>query len=246
MNTCINCKKEFEVLWPDQWVYKRGSGFLCSWKCLREWDKRKEENMATILTDEQKETACRMALNGERPLKYLAGCGAKNATTGWDACRAWAKKHWAEGKYLKLPERFGQEKKAKPAEKKPAMKRPEEQEWFPAEEVYTKDEPKTEQEKLTLKPGGNYQVKVEEEKPNVREIRPEPLKAASLFSRVMDGAIYALWEKDEMTLRWMADGQKNNITLTRNNWVELLAEIMQALEQLHIENNEGQAEVDDR
>ena len=43
---CPVCRKQFTVLWPTQWAYKRGlpnPTFICSWKCLRAYDKRKGE-----------------------------------------------------------------------------------------------------------------------------------------------------------------------------------------------------------
>ena len=44
---CKICGKEFDVLYPTLWRYKRGApehveAWLCSWSCLREYDKRKE------------------------------------------------------------------------------------------------------------------------------------------------------------------------------------------------------------
>ena len=44
---CKICGKEFDVLYPDLYRYKRGykthtEAWLCSWSCLREYDRRKE------------------------------------------------------------------------------------------------------------------------------------------------------------------------------------------------------------
>ena len=44
---CKICGKEFDVLYPTLWRYKRGApehveAWLCSWSCLREYDRRKE------------------------------------------------------------------------------------------------------------------------------------------------------------------------------------------------------------
>ena len=44
---CAVCGKEFDVLYPDLYRYKRGykthtEAWLCSWSCLREYDRRKE------------------------------------------------------------------------------------------------------------------------------------------------------------------------------------------------------------
>ena len=47
---CAVCGKEFDVLYPTLWLYKRGApehveAWLCSWSCLREYDRRKEAKM---------------------------------------------------------------------------------------------------------------------------------------------------------------------------------------------------------
>ena len=42
---CAQCGKRTVVLYPDLWAYKRGNAvarkYLCSWSCLREYDKEK-------------------------------------------------------------------------------------------------------------------------------------------------------------------------------------------------------------
>ena len=44
---CAVCGKEFDVLWPDQYRFKRGDAahrtWLCSWGHLRQYDKGKED-----------------------------------------------------------------------------------------------------------------------------------------------------------------------------------------------------------
>ena len=43
---CPVCGKKFCVLYPDEWVYKRGGRdcgvFLCSWTCMRKHDANKK------------------------------------------------------------------------------------------------------------------------------------------------------------------------------------------------------------
>lgn len=39
---CPTCKKEFAPN-PDEWAYVRDKKKFCSWHCLREYDRRKEE-----------------------------------------------------------------------------------------------------------------------------------------------------------------------------------------------------------
>ena len=48
MKRCRNCGKRFDVLWPELWRYKKGydrkqAVWFCSWKCLREDEKKEEE-----------------------------------------------------------------------------------------------------------------------------------------------------------------------------------------------------------
>ena len=47
MKVCEVCGKEIDILYPDLWRFKRGDPvhpkWFCSWKHLREYDKRKEQ-----------------------------------------------------------------------------------------------------------------------------------------------------------------------------------------------------------
>ena len=43
---CHQCGKEFDVLYPDLWRYKRGNKWFCSWHCLRA-DEKGEDNYMT-------------------------------------------------------------------------------------------------------------------------------------------------------------------------------------------------------
>ena len=87
---CPVCKKEYEVLYPDKCAYKRRRTgehqyYMCSWKCLTEFDKRKEKPdlKRAKITLEQKKRAVEIAMNGGNPLKYLADCGSDNPTGMW-------------------------------------------------------------------------------------------------------------------------------------------------------------------
>lgn len=116
---CRCCGKRFTVLHPSRWAYKvRDRGmphevYFCSWHCLREDEKGREERVAIILTEEQKRTACEMALKMESPLPYLKGLGVKNPTVGWDSCLKWAAREWDPDVVEDLPRRFGQKKQEK-------------------------------------------------------------------------------------------------------------------------------------
>lgn len=85
---CPVCKKEYDVLYPDKWAYKRGTTYYCSWKCLRTLDKpndkgEKAEVKRRDITLEEKKKAVQIALAGKSPLEYLEGLGCKNAAQAW-------------------------------------------------------------------------------------------------------------------------------------------------------------------
>ena len=103
---CPVCGKKFDVLWPELWRYKREKRFLCSWSCLRKYDRKEAEDMKT-LTDEEKRAAAEVALTGGNPLPYLKGLGVANVTTAWNTVRNWARGHLNQDEYEKLSEKFG-------------------------------------------------------------------------------------------------------------------------------------------
>ena len=43
--TCPVCGKEFWCDYPNQWIYKRKGSFICSWSCIREYDRKEAEKM---------------------------------------------------------------------------------------------------------------------------------------------------------------------------------------------------------
>ena len=162
---CAVCGKEFDVLYQTLWRYKRGApehvvAWLCSWSCLREYDRRKEaKGSMVILNEEQKKKAAEMALQGGDVRGYLKGLGCANPTTSWQTVLRWAEKNLPKGEAKKLPLKIS----AKPAEKPKvilqydesireeyrkeqeamaaAVEQPQpEREWIPAAEVYGEPE----------------------------------------------------------------------------------------------------------
>ena len=75
MKTCPVCGKVFHVQYPDKWQYKRDNRFICSWRCLRLLDKG-DINMPRFLTDEQRNFAVQIAINGTDPRPFLMSCGS--------------------------------------------------------------------------------------------------------------------------------------------------------------------------
>lgn len=107
---CPVCRKKFDVLYTNLWRYKRDKRFLCSWGCLRKYDRKEDHDMA--LTEEQKKKAVEIAEGGKTPLPWLKECGVKNPSSSWRSIRETAvrKDPEMEGK---LPQSFGQQKKEK-------------------------------------------------------------------------------------------------------------------------------------
>ena len=91
---CPICNRSFHVQYPELWVYKRYIDghlrTLCSWKCLRAYEKEKEETELKgnqKITLEQKKKAIQMALDGKDPLKYLDQLGSSNPSAMWYTIR---------------------------------------------------------------------------------------------------------------------------------------------------------------
>lgn len=112
MKRCVVCKKIFDVVYPDLWGYKRGNIFLCSWKCLRRYDKytqeRKEAGQVKKVTVNKRERmsrddineAVRMWREGDSGLdQYLTDHGITNVSK-W---KANAKARYGREEKLKEP-----------------------------------------------------------------------------------------------------------------------------------------------
>ena len=109
IHQCPQCGKEFEVLWPQLWSYKRGQEFLCTYTCLRAYDEGKEANEMGKITNAQKEKAINIALEGGDPRPYLKQCGSIAPDKMWGYIKMQLKK--------KEPETY--EKLAKTGQKVP-------------------------------------------------------------------------------------------------------------------------------
>lgn len=105
ITNCPVCGKAYEVLWPNLWRFKRENVYLCSWGCMRALDDKKGLNRDMKLSEEQRTTAINMALNGESPVKYIAGCGINNPSCTWWNLKKYLQKNDPET-YGRLPEKF--------------------------------------------------------------------------------------------------------------------------------------------
>lgn len=111
--TCPVCKKERDVPYPDLWVYKRGSRYLCSWTCLLAYDNRHGEPRQLRkgdalnvrrkgLTMEEKKRAVQECLEGKNPLVYLESISVKTPAQTWHDIKKKLKDADPET-YAKLP-----------------------------------------------------------------------------------------------------------------------------------------------
>lgn len=119
--SCPVCGKEYDVLYPDKWTYKRRRTgehmfYLCSWSCLRKFDEAKESVKQVkhrTVTLEQKKKAVDIALAGGNPLTFLAECGSANPVSMWWTIKQNLKEVDPE-KYEKLPKRLNTGEKTVP------------------------------------------------------------------------------------------------------------------------------------
>ena len=104
---CPVCGKEFHLLYPNAWGYKRNTGkknlYFCSWHCMRE--EEKERNEMKKLTLEQKKKAVKIAVDGGNPLGFLEEIGIKNSAEAWSKIKA-NLKEFDPDTYKQLPKRL--------------------------------------------------------------------------------------------------------------------------------------------
>ena len=51
MTTCLECGKRFYVLYPNLYRYKRKDRYLCSYSCMRAYDRKEAEDMENMKKD---------------------------------------------------------------------------------------------------------------------------------------------------------------------------------------------------
>ena len=108
---CPQCGKLFTVLWPHQWTYWRGNvknkRYFCTYSCVRAYDKKKEEKKVgkpRQLSQEQREKAIQICIDGGDPLKYLEECGVGSPRNQWQRIREAVKDSDPE-LYQRIPNR---------------------------------------------------------------------------------------------------------------------------------------------
>ena len=136
---CGRCGKEFVILYPHLWSYKKENQVFCSWKCLRAWEKGKEagENM-----EEGKRTQLEIGKElvaameqGADPNEWLKEQGYTNTSVAYgNIKRALLDK--APELAEKMPNRRNQPRKKRTVTVKTAEKKPEPKEAKPAEDDF--------------------------------------------------------------------------------------------------------------
>lgn len=91
---CPVCGKEFEVLWPSLWNYKRNNKLICSWKCIRKYD-RGERDMSGKTKEGSQMITCRQMVEameaGADPMEWLKEKGYTNPAHAYQNMRNAAK-----------------------------------------------------------------------------------------------------------------------------------------------------------
>lgn len=136
---CGRCGKEFVILYPHLWSYKKENQVFCSWKCLRAWEKGKEagENM-----EEGKRTQLEIGKElvaameqGADPNEWLKEQGYTNTSKAYgNIKRALLDK--APELAEKMPNRRNQPRKKRTVATVKAEKKPEPKEAKPAEDDF--------------------------------------------------------------------------------------------------------------
>ena len=79
---CPVCKKEFDVLWPRQWAYKKNSVYWCSWKCFQAHNEQKKEKLIMArtknspkMTKDMQQILIDLSINGGDYLGQLRAWG---------------------------------------------------------------------------------------------------------------------------------------------------------------------------
>ena len=230
---CPVCGKRFWCDWPGLWAYKRDKLFLCSWSCIREYDRKEAEMMERKrMTREEKRKAIEMALAGDNPLPYLKEIGLQNPTIAWRSIRAWAAQEMGTEEAAKLPEKFGKgtgdPEVQLVCDPGIAEEYRQEQEQKEADrEQMTREEKRTAAEIAE-----EYRKEQEQEEARTerteRILGQEPLEPAALFSRVLE---CGTWRKVQ-GMGMMLQGPEVQIILSVFEWAKLSAEILVAIRQL--------------
>lgn len=126
---CPICGRLFWCDYPHQWVFKRDKVFLCSYGCMREYDRRKEieknmkeEKKPRVFRD-QIETGRQLAdavERGEDPIEFLKGMGYGNPVHAFSNIIKKLREQAPEVA-ARIPARSGGKKPGRKPEEKPKV-----------------------------------------------------------------------------------------------------------------------------
>lgn len=118
---CGSCGKEFYILYPAMYAYKKGPRVFCSWKCLRAFEKGiRSETKHMMKLGERSRKAVDIALEGGDPVEYFRQLGSKNPSAAWCSLKAQLREKEPET-YDRLPKVDRRKKDQKPKTTAEAM-----------------------------------------------------------------------------------------------------------------------------
>ena len=118
---CGSCGREFYILYPALWAYKKGPRVFCSWKCLRAYEKGiRSETKHMMKLGERSRKAVDIALEGGDPVEYFRQLGQKNPSAAWCSLKAQLREKEPET-YARLPQVDRRKKEQKPKTAAEAM-----------------------------------------------------------------------------------------------------------------------------
>lgn len=223
---CPVCGKHFAMSRIDLWAYRRKENhqdnYFCSWRCLRAWDKQKEEKNKVkgrqpALTKGQRERAINLALAGYSPISYIRSCGAESPLNQWGIIRNALKDNDPE-MFERLP------KTIKGLPEPPNYGEPEEAEEDEPEEA-EKDEPEADDE-----------PEAEETEP-AEHVIFRPTRVSGMAVRAVEGEFgrYSFSASNERDWIDFETGDGDELSMSVDRWRGFIAELQDAARVLGVE-----------
>ena len=214
--TCPICGKDFIVMYPQLYTYKRkvdGSlKYFCNYSCVRKFDKEKEEGEKEvgIVFNEKNQKAIDIALAGGDPIAYLRETGSKDAAKMWYYIRRQLKERAPE-LYEKLPSCTKDCRVRNAGPKKPQKAE--------VPEAQAAQFPGIETPEDTFKAGMD-----------LAKIKPAPLKYDGMTVRALEGEFGSYHFDTIKGVEYIDYENKDGdeLSMTVDNWRGFLAELSHA------------------